>query len=199
MHIYSLATFIADFQWNTDTAYKRFCICLMSGCTSSSLSRNKSAARRICGISEYLYFFFLYIWVRKVPWGRKKDKTVVIWKHIYLTDITKVSPSLLVEDFAEILFTVFISMPVCDYDWSWGRNLCHVGYKATASHRARVCRLKRPKVGSRLGQRIFFLNVVLLQTWTAVIKHLKHPHQSQKPININYNNRCPQNVKTSVN
>lgn len=101
-------------------------------------------------------FFFLYIWVRKVPWGRKKDKTVVIWKRIYLADITKVSPSLLVEDFAEILFTVFISMPVCDYDWSWGRNLCHVGYKATASHRARVCRLKRPKVGSRLGQRIFF-------------------------------------------
>lgn len=126
-------------------------------------------------------FFFLYIWVRKVPWGRKKDKTVVIWKRIYLADITKVSPSLLVEDFAEILFTVFISMPVCDYDWSWGRNLCHVGYKATASHRARVCRLKKAKSRFPSGPEDIFLNVVLLQTWTAVIKYLKHPHQSQNP------------------
>lgn len=147
---------MADFQWNTDAAYKGFCICLMSGCTLSSLSRNKSAARRICGISEYFYFFFFFTWVRKVLWGRKKEITVVIWNHIYLTDITKVPASLLVEDFAEILFTVFISMPVCDYDWSWRRKRCHVGYKATASHRARVCRLKRPKVGSRLGQRVFF-------------------------------------------
>lgn len=88
----------------------------MSGCTSSSLSRNKSAARRICGISEYLYFFFFTYECVRSPGGEKKDKTVVIWKHIYLADITKVSPSLLVEDFAEILFTVFISMPVCDYD-----------------------------------------------------------------------------------
>lgn len=190
---------MADFQWNTDTAYKRFCICLMSGCTSSSLSRNKSAARRICGISEYLYFFFFTYECVKSPGGEKKDKTVVIWKRIYLADITKVSPSLLVEDFAEILFTVFISMPVCDYDWSWGRNLCHVGYKATASHRARVCRLKKAKSRFPSGPEDIFLNVVLLQTWTAVIKHLKHPHQSQKPININYNDRCPQNVKTSVN
>lgn len=63
---------MADFQWNTDTAYKRFCICLMSGCTSSSLSRNKSAARRICGISEYLYFFFFTYECVRSPGGEKK-------------------------------------------------------------------------------------------------------------------------------
>lgn len=162
-----------------------------------SVAINQLQEEFVVFLNTYTFFFFTYECVRS-PGGEKKDKTVVIWKRIYLADITKVSPSLLVEDFAEILFTVFISMPVCDYDWSWGRNLCHVGYKATASQSSGLS-LKKAKSRFPSGPEDIFLNFVLLQTWTAVIKHLKHPHQSQKPININYNNRCPQNVKTSVN
>lgn len=199
MHIYSLATFIADFQWNTDTAYKRFCICLMSGCTSSSLSRNKSAARRICGISEYLYFFFLYIWVRKVPWGRKKRQNCCnLETYLFSWHYQSFSVSSCGGFCWNTLYCLYIDASL-RLRLILGEEPLPCRLQSYSITQSSGLSLKKAKSRFPSGPEDIFLNVVLLQTWTAVIKHLKHPHQSQKPININYNNRCPQNVKTSVN
>lgn len=190
---------MADFQWNTDTAYKRFCICLMSGCTSSSLSRNKSAARRICGISEYLYFFFLYIWVRKVPWGRKKRQNCCnLETYLFSWHYQSFSVSSCGGFCWNTLYCLYIDASL-RLRLILGEEPLPCRLQSYSITQSSGLSLKKGQKSVPVWARGYFFKRCLVTDLNCSNKIFKASTSITKPININYNNRCPQNVKTSVN
>lgn len=145
------------------------------------------------------YTFFLYIWVRKVPWGRKKRQNCCnLETYRFSWHYQSSSVSSCGEFCWNTLYCLYIDASL-RLQLIPGEEPLPCRLQSYSITQSSGISLKKAKSRFPSGPEDIFLNVVLLQTWTAVIKHLKHPHQSQKHININYNNRCRQNAKTSVN
>lgn len=145
------------------------------------------------------YTFFLYIWVRKVPWGRKKRQNCCnLETYLFSWHYQSFSVSSCGGFCWNTLYCLYIDASL-RLRLILGEEPLPCRLQSYSITQSSGLSLKKGQKSVPVWARGYFFKRCLVTDLNCSNKIFKASTSITKPININYNNRCPQNVKTSVN